>query len=94
MIDFTTDDANGHIKLILAGRAPSSLVLYDRFCTKISSLEQLVQLSSSYVEEIDHGEIECVICFEPLKVGEMRKKLACGHESFHAKCIYDWFEKN
>ena len=39
MIDFTTDNANGHIKLILAGKAPSSLFLYDTFCTKLSSLD-------------------------------------------------------
>ena len=57
-------------------------------------VETIIGGLRTIVEEIDRDEIDCIICFEPIKVYKMHENLACGHICFYEKCIDDWFEKN
>lgn len=37
-------------------------------------------------------EINCAICLDKLKEGQMAKQLACKH-SFHSACINNWLKQ-
>lgn len=94
--DFTNDEMHCNFKRILAGDKPSSLAHYNDYCTKLNKLEALVTQTDSFKEEIGEGTLfpeECIICNVAFDVGEQKKKLACGHDSFHQHCIDSWLDR-
>jgi E3 ubiquitin-protein ligase RNF115/126 len=56
-------------------------------------LEYIPEIKICNDSKIPADKKDCVICLEPLKVGDVAIMLACAH-LFHKACILDWLRIN
>jgi len=58
----------------------------------LTKYERLSHLSAPirYAGTINSHDIQCIVCFKRMKIGELYRQLKCFH-IFHAKCLDKWF---